>query len=113
MPPPEHFEAVHLLAGVVPAFPPVGPLPGVPAPDEPQVLAASLDLARLRVDLRGAVLDAWWGRLGRLPAPPAPVTLQETVQAARARLRADRAQADTDELDGRRFVITHLRGGLP
>ncbi|MFE9692376.1 hypothetical protein [Micromonospora sp. NPDC005806] len=113
MPPPDHFEAMHLLAGVVPAFPLAEPPAAAPAPAEPAVLAAALDLGRLRVDLRADVLDAWRDRLGRLPAPPAPATLQETVQAARARLRADRAQADVDELDGRRFVLAHLRDGLP
>lgn len=109
--PPDHFEATHLLAGLVPAF--ALPEDEESAGPEPQLLARALDRSRLRVDLRSDVLDAWRDRLGRLPAPPAPTTLQETVQAARARLRTDRAQADTDELDGRRFVITRLRDGLP
>ncbi len=106
MPIPPHLDATHLRAGVVPADGAVAPA------DDRVALTAALDLSRLRLDLRTDLLDAWRDRLPRLPAPTRTRTLQEAVQAARARLRADRAAADRTELDNRLFVVGHLRDGL-
>lgn len=106
MPLPLHLDATHLRAGVVPAVEAATPA------DDRVALTAALDLSRLRLDLRADILEAWRERLPRLPAPTRTRTLQEAVQAARARLRADRAAADRTELDNRVFVVAHLRDGL-
>ena len=106
MPLPQHLDASHLRAGVVTS------VDVEAAADHRAALAAALDTSRLRLDLRGDILDAWRDRLNRLPAPTRTRTLQEAVQAARARLRAERAAADRTELDNRVFVVGHLRDGL-
>lgn len=106
MPLPDHLTAVHLRAGVVPAIDVEDPAMSRAS------LVSALDLARLRLDLRGDLLDAWRERIPRLPPPPRTRTLQEAVQAARARLRTERAAADRAELDARTFVVDHLRAGL-
>jgi hypothetical protein len=106
MPLPQHLNASHLRAGVVPSLDVEDPAMHRAA------LVSALDLARLRLDLRGDLLDAWRERLPRLPDPPRTRTLQEAVQAARVRLRSERAIADRAELDARTFVVAHLRDGL-
>lgn len=102
---PEHLTAAHLRAGVLPS-------PAEPAADQRAVVVAALDSALLRLDLRSHLLEAWRTRIPLLPPPPRTPTLQEAVQAARARLRTERATADRHELDARTFVVTHLRDGL-
>lgn len=103
---PAHLSTAHLRAGVLPAVDVVDP-----AAHRESVVAA-LDKALLRLDLRADLLDGWRGRLPLLPLPPRTQTLQEVVQAARVRLREDRATADRTELVNRRFVVAHLREGL-
>ncbi|WP_298460923.1 hypothetical protein [uncultured Cellulomonas sp.] len=103
---PEHLSTAHLRAGV---------LPSVDVEDAAAhrtELAAALDTALLRLDLRGDLLDGWRLRLPVLPLPPRRQTLQEVVQTARVRLREDRVAADRTELVNRRFVVEHLREGL-
>jgi hypothetical protein len=108
MPLPEHLSAVHLRAGVVDL------LPDATEDDHQPAVAAALDRAIGRIDLRAAVAAAWLDRLPRLPVPPRPPrTLQESVQVARARLRQDRVDADVVELGNRRFVLDHIRKALP
>lgn len=109
MPLPEHLSAVHLQAGVLPTFAADG---GADPDVHRDAVAAVLDTALLRLDLRTDLLDAWRDRLPLLPRPPRARTLQETVQAARARLRAERVAADRTEVVNRRFVVAHLREGL-
>ena len=106
MPLPAHLTAAHLRAGTLP----------LSVSTDPQVdraaVVATLDAALLRLDLRADLLDAWHLRLPLLPRPPRTRTLQETVQAARAKLREERLAADRVEVDNRRFVVAHLREGL-
>jgi hypothetical protein len=106
MPLPPHLDATHLRAGVVPSIEATSPA------DHHAALGAALDASRLRLELRADILEAWRERLPRLPAPARTRTLQEAVQAARARLRTERATADRTELDNRVFVVGHLRDGL-
>lgn len=109
MPLPEHLSAVHLQAGVLPTF-------GLADDADPDVhraaVTAALDTALLRLDLRTDLLDGWRDRLPLLPRPPRTRTLQETVQAARVRLRTERLAADRTEVVNRRFVVAHFREGL-
>lgn len=106
MPLPDRLDATHLRVGVVPLVPDTEP------DDHRPALAAALDHSLSRIDLRDAVIGAWRDRLRSVPPVRQPRTLQETVQAARARLRDDRIHADTVELVNRRFVLTHVREGL-
>lgn len=106
MPLPEHLTTDHLRVGVVPDLSPVDP------DDHRAAVAAVLTTTQERLDLRADLLAGWRGRLPLLPAPPRTDTLQEAVQAARARLRSDRADVDGIELQNRRFVVGHLLDGL-
>ena len=106
MPLPDQFTAAHLQAGVVPS------VAAATEDDHRLAVAAALDASRLRLDVRADLLDAWRDRLPRLPAPERTSTLQEAVQAARVRLRTERAGADRVELDNRVAVVGHLRDGL-
>lgn len=103
MPPPVALTAEHLVHALVPAA------PAGAAGAEPVV---HVELAIDRVDLLAGVAGAWRDRLPRLPDPPRRETLDELVQAARRRLRADRARLDLEELDARRFVLQRVRDGL-
>lgn len=109
MPIPQQLTATHLRAGVIPLLP--------AATDEDEhhrAVAATIDGHLARLDRHEVLIDAWRGRLGRVPRPPERrQTLQEVVDAARARLRDDRVEIETTELVNRRFVLDHVRIVLP
>jgi hypothetical protein len=92
----------HLIYALVPVAP--DDTTGDPRP----FLGLGID----RIDALLGITDAWKGRLPILPAPPAPQTLQELVQAARRRVRADRVRVDTEELEARRFVLQRVQEAL-
>jgi len=102
MPPPTSLTAAHLIHALVPAAP--GEQAGDPRPH--------LTLGIERIDSLLVLTDAWKGRLPTLPEPPQPQTLQQLVQAARRRVRADRVRVDTEDLEARRFVLERVRDGL-
>jgi hypothetical protein len=102
MPPPIALTPDHLIHALVPAAP--DDQGGDPLPH--------LSLGIGRIDALLEIADAWKGRLPTLPEPPQPQTLQQLVQAARRRVRADRVRGTTEELDARRFVLQRVREEL-
>lgn len=89
-------------------------------PGEPDLTAADLapalarrvaffDTELARVADVTAVLDAWQGRLDRVPPPPQPQTLQELVEAARHRLRRQRLTLDRTALERKAGVLAEVR----
>lgn len=63
----------------------------------------------VRLDTLLELGELWAGRFDRLPEPEVRLTLQELVQAARRRVRAERLRLDTEELQARRFVLERVR----
>ena len=106
MPLPEHLTTAHLRVAVVPDLPQTDPA------EHRAAVAAVLGTTRARLDLRADLLEAWRTHGTRLPAPPRTTTLQQAVQAARVRLRDDRAAAERTEVDNRRFVLDTALGAL-
>ena len=102
MPPPPALTAAHLAHALVPAAP--DGQAGDPRPH--------LSLGIERIDALLEITDAWKNRLPTLPEPPQPQTLQQLVQAARRRVRADRVRADTGDLEARRYVLERVREEL-
>jgi hypothetical protein len=102
MPPPNALTPDHLFHAMVPAAP--DDQGGDPLPH----LSLGID----RIDALLEINEAWRGRMTILPEPPQAQTLQQLVQAARRRVRADRLRVDTEELDARRFVLQRVREEL-
>jgi hypothetical protein len=89
-------------------------------PDETEDAAGDIALIRafrighfdaelVRLGDTAALLDAWRGRIDRVPPRPAPRTLQELVAAARDRLRRDRLANDRLRIDRQVELITQVR----
>ncbi|SFK01361.1 hypothetical protein [Cellulomonas sp. KH9] len=100
MPLPEHLTTAHLRVAVVPDLVPTDPA------EHRAAVRAVLETTRARLDLRADLLDGWRERAPLLPLPTRTTSLQQAVQAARVRLRADRAAAERTEVDNRRYVLT-------
>ncbi len=91
------LSAAHLIRAVVPTA------------DPPET---SLRLGVRRIDAAIALSDAVRLRLPLFPPPARQETLPELVQAARRRLREDRARVDAQALGARRAVLDSVLRGL-
>jgi hypothetical protein len=99
---PVALTPAHLVHAVVP------PAPDDAGGDPRPHLTAGID----RVDLLLGIADVLTARFPTLPEPPRQQTLQELVQVARRRLRADRVRRSVEELSARRFVLDRVRAQL-